>query len=56
MTDDPYHPEPPFHYECIECEKRFTPENLSDLDEDDELIECPECGGDLWNLTTPSRE
>lgn len=56
MTEDPYHPEPPFRYECLECEERFETENLDDFEKDDELIKCPECGGPLQNLTTPSRE
>jgi putative FmdB family regulatory protein len=56
MVNDPYHPEPPFKYECPECEQRFEPAEMSNHDSDDELVECPECGGTLWNLTTPSHE
>lgn len=56
MTQDPYHPEPPFEYECVDCSQRFGPDDLDHLAADDELIACPECGGDIWNLTTPSRE
>ncbi|MGQ3330368.1 MULTISPECIES: DUF7129 domain-containing putative zinc-binding protein [Halorubrum] len=56
MTDDPYHPEPPFVYECADCESRFEADDISGLEPTDELVECPDCGGDLWNLTTPSRE
>ena len=54
MTEDSYHPEPPFRYECVECESRFETENLEDFD--GELVNCPNCGGELWNLTTPSCE
>jgi DNA-directed RNA polymerase subunit RPC12/RpoP len=54
MTDDPYDPERPFEYECSDCERRF---DASDLDvERRDLIACPECGGDAWNVTAPSGE
>lgn len=51
MVSDPYSPEPPFEYECIECEAHFE----GDASEDD-LGRCPECGGSLWNLSIPSHE
>ena len=56
MVEDPYHPEPPFEYECTECESRFESADISTHEPEDELVSCPECGGTLWNLTTPSRE
>jgi len=56
MTAEPYHSERPFVYECVECQSRLEPENVSGFDSGDELIECPECGGELWNLRTPSGE
>lgn len=54
--DDPYDPEKPFVYECFDCERRFEPDDRSDLTEDDELIACPHCGGELRNLSTPDKE
>jgi DNA-directed RNA polymerase subunit RPC12/RpoP len=56
MVNDPYDPEPPFEYECVDCSQRFGPDDLDRLAAGDELIACPECGGDVWNLTTPSHE
>lgn len=56
MTEDPYHPEPPFEYECIECGSRFEADDVAEFEPDDELIACPECDGDLRNVTIPSRE
>ncbi|MFC6989774.1 rubrerythrin-like domain-containing protein [Haloplanus sp. GCM10025708] len=54
MTEDPYEPEPPFEYECFECSHRITVEDRADVE--DELVTCPECGGELRNVTTSSRE
>lgn len=56
MVTDHYHPEPPFNYECVDCGKRYEAAEISDHEPSDELVECPECGGSLWNLTTPSYE
>lgn len=56
MTEDPYHSEPPFEYECFECQSRFEAADIAGFDAEDELVACPECGGELWNLTTPSHE
>ncbi|MFB6072891.1 MAG: hypothetical protein ABEJ88_07980 [Halobacterium sp.] len=54
--EDPYEPEPPFRYECVNCGDHFDAESLTEYDVEGELVECPECGGDVWNLTTPSHE
>lgn len=56
MVNDPYRPEPPFEYECAECGDRFEAGELPDYDATDELVDCPACGGTLWNLTTPNHE
>jgi len=56
MVDDPYHPEPPFTYECTSCENRFESADISTHDDEGELVACPDCGGTLWNITMPSGE
>ncbi len=56
MTDESFHPEPPFRYECIDCQERFVPDDIPDHDPTDELIVCPDCGGTLRNVSTSSRE
>ncbi|MFB6171370.1 MAG: hypothetical protein ABEJ23_02475 [Haloarculaceae archaeon] len=43
-------------HSLAECGQRFGPDDVDRLVEEQELIRCPECGGELWNLTTPSRE
>ena len=56
MVNDPYDPEPPFEYECVECENRYVAADLPGHSPEGELVECPDCGGTLWNLTTPDHE
>jgi len=38
--------EPPFIYECVDCGKR--------LEADHQPVECPECGGEMRNISVPS--
>lgn len=55
MTDEPYHPDCPFEYECIDCTARFEASDL-DTEAERDVVVCPACGGDVWNLTVPSGE
>ncbi|MFB6137120.1 MAG: hypothetical protein ABEJ42_02100 [Halobacteriaceae archaeon] len=53
MTEDPFEPEPPFAHECSQCGSRIEAE---DHDPEAELVECPDCGGDLVTVSTASGE
>jgi rubrerythrin len=42
---DPYEPEPPFLYECLDCGTRLRDDNRPER--------CPECDGAMQDITVP---
>jgi rubrerythrin len=44
---DPYDPEPPYTYECVECGHRVEADHRPET--------CPECGGEMRDISV-SRE
>ena len=42
---DPYHPEPPYVYECTACAIRLRAEHQPAF--------CPDCGGQMADLSVP---
>lgn len=43
--DDPYDPDPPYLYECTECEHR--------VEADSQPESCPECDAAMQDLSVP---
>lgn len=49
VKNDPYaEEEPPYTYECANCGNR--------IEADSQPGPCPECGGEMKNLSNPSGE
>ena len=44
-TSDPHGEEPPYTYECMECGERVEAESRPGG--------CPECGGEMQNISHP---
>jgi rubrerythrin len=42
---DPYDPEPPYTYECLECGNR--------IEADSRPESCPNCGGTMRDISVP---
>lgn len=45
MDEDPYDPEPPFIYECVECHGRVEAQSRPER--------CSECGGRMRDISVP---
>lgn len=44
--EDPYENDPPYTYECVDCGHRTEAESRPG--------NCPECGGEMRNISKPS--